>query len=144
MSDIPRPPPRKKRKRTYTENEDFIKIISKLGNKLDPQLIACLKYVDEEGVICDACCADKQLKGPFTKTQPVKNFSYTKLKLHILCSKYTKRLSDELKCLYTANNAIKDQLKNQKHHTKFNYNRIRLYCCCIQISSVKYQITFSI
>jgi hypothetical protein len=101
---IDKPPPQKKQKtnypRTYNDYATFAQIITKLGSLHDASLFTCLRYVNEKGILCDDCCADKKLKGPFTEQQPVTNFNYTKIKRHIWTPKHYKRIKDDIKKLH--------------------------------------------
>ena len=60
-------PPAKKRKRSWTEYEDFIGIISKLGSKYDPALFACIKHLNGDDDVNrnkGAYCEEKWLCSP--------------------------------------------------------------------------------
>ena len=73
---IDQPPPKKKRKRLFTEYDEFISIIDKLSKSYDPALLSCIKYTNKVGLTCDICKLDTILKGPWT-TKYVKCFNYT-------------------------------------------------------------------
>ncbi len=91
-------PPKKKRKRTWTENTDFVDIITKLGNQYDPSLFVCIQYTTT-GLVCDTCNSDKTLKGWFTTHKPCVNFNYTKIRDHVINSdKHYKRMDKDVQC----------------------------------------------
>eukprot|EP01084_Bolivina_argentea_P260210 439356_1 len=91
-------PPKKKRKRTWTENTDFVDIITKLGNQYDASLFVCIQYTTK-GLVCDTCNSDKTLKGWFTTHKPCVNFNYTKIRDHVINSdKHYKRMDKDVQC----------------------------------------------
>ena len=94
------PPPNKKRKRAWTENEDFVNILNNLAKKYDKGLFVCLEYIPNVGLICNTCNSDKKLRGPWTEYSPVLNFNYSKIKKHSWTDKHINRIEQELKLIH--------------------------------------------
>ena len=59
-------PPVKKRKRAFDSYDDFLNIITKLGNDYESALFSCFDYDDEYGITCTVSSMDPKLKGPFS------------------------------------------------------------------------------
>lgn len=92
-------PPKKKRKRLFTDYSDYLQIITNLGDRYDPLLVQCIKYTNREGLSCDTCKQDKRLSGYWT-TKPIAQYNYSKVRLHIFSAKHKSRMSNEEKAVH--------------------------------------------
>ena len=49
-------PPPAKRQRLYTDYDEFVNIIKRLSDRYNPVLFACIRYINNKGLICEGTC----------------------------------------------------------------------------------------
>ena len=77
-------------KTTYSE---YSKNETNLGKRLHPTVAATGNF--KLGEICVTCNNDDDLRGWFTRNEPLKRFNYNKLKKHAFTFKHCHRCDEE-------------------------------------------------